>query len=324
MNSVPTWLRIGALGILLATAAAVPPAPAANPPPAKPPAAVPAQATYATADEAASALADAAKANDTQRLRAVLGPGSEQLIASGDAVDDADARERFAAAFAGQHKLVANGPDRMTVLVGPRDWPLPMPLVQAAGRWRFDAAAGAQELIDRRIGRNEIAAISACLAYVDAQKAYFALTGKQGAARYAARVISQKGRQDGLYWPAAAGEPASPLGEFVAAAEDEGYPLDIIATGPRPLRGYLYRVLTAQGPSAPGGARSYLSGGQLTGGFALLAWPVRYGVSGIMTFIVDQDGLVFQRDLGPGTAKAAAGIKAYDPDIHWTRVDVTP
>lgn len=319
MNTFPRWLRTGLLGIVLAggvmTAAlaqgAARPAPGTS-----------AQATFATPDDAVAALIEAVKQGNVARLRAVFGPGSKDLVDSGDKVADAEGRTRFVDAYAERHELVAAGPDRMVLDVGPNAWPMPIPLVKRGDRWQFDATAGAQELVNRRIGRNELATISSALAYVDAQKAYFALTGKAGHAEYAQRVISTKGRHDGLYWPAAADQAQSPLAGFVAKANAEGYPIDIVSSAPAPYHGYRYHVLKAQGPNAPGGAKSYIVGGRMTGGFALVAWPASYGASGVMTFIVDQDGVVFQRDLGPDTARIAAAMQRYDPDLHWARVDI--
>jgi hypothetical protein len=282
----------------------------------------PNQASFASADEAAAALVDAAKQGDEKQLLAVLGPGSETLVDSGDRYADAESRQRFVAAYQQQHKLVAAGPDRMVLDVGPNDWPLPIPLVQASGRWHFDSPAGAQELVNRRIGRNEIAAIRTALAYVDAQKAYFALTGKTGQPVYAQRLVSTQGKRDGLYWPATSADESSPLAGLVAQAEEEGYPGATASGKPIPYQGYMFRILTAQGTTAPGGAKDYIVNGRMTGGFALVAWPAAYGSSGIMTFIVNQDGVVFQKDQGPRTEAIAGSMKRFDPDLSWTRVDV--
>jgi len=317
MNIFPTWLRTGLLGLTLMGIAVM--APAQGGQAASPPAQ---QSTYVTADEAVAALIGALKQNDTAQLRLVFGPGGEPLINSGDPVADAAAGAGFVAAYAEQHALVAAGPDRFTVDVGPRAWPFPIPLVKVGDRWRFDAAAGAQELVNRRIGRNEIATIASMLGYVTAQKAYYELTGKVGPAEYAQRIISRPGKHDGLYWPAEAGQEPSPLADIITRLAAEGYPDDLVSAAPMPVRGYLYRSLTAQGPLAPGGAKSYIAQGRMTGGFALVAWPARYGVSGIMTFVVDQDGVVFQRDLGSGTDKTVRSMQRYDPDLRWARVDV--
>ena len=319
MSTFPRWRRTALLAMALAggvlTAALAQgqgkPAPETSP-----------QATFATPDDAVAALIEAVKQNDVARLRAVFGPASKDLVESGDRVADTEGRARFASSYAEQHALEAVGPDRMVLHVGPHAWPLPIPLMKTGERWHFDAAAGAQEIVNRRIGHNELAAISSMLAYVEAQKAYFGMTGKTGHAAYAQRLISGKGRHDGLYWPAAAGHEQSPLAGFVAKATAEGYPIDIVSAGPELYHGYLYRILKAQGPNAPGGAKSYVEGRRMTGGFALVGWPASYGASGVMTFIVGQDGVVFQRNLGPNTAKIVAAMQRYDPDLRWARVDV--
>jgi hypothetical protein len=278
--------------------------------------------TYATPEDAAAALVAALRAGRLYRIRLVLGPGSEKLISSGDKYADAAERQRFLAAYDERHELVSAAPDRMTLEVGRNNWPLPMPLVKANGRWHFDSRAGAQEIVDRRIGRNEIAAIRTALAYVDAQKAYFALTGQSGEAQYAQRLASSAGKHDGLYWPSKAGEPESPLAPLMAQATEAGYPGERVAGRPQPYYGYYFRILTGQGVDTPEGARSYVGNGRMTKGFALIAWPATYGVSGIMSLIVDEDGIVFQKDLGPRTAAVAAGIKAFDPDLSWAQVRV--
>jgi Protein of unknown function (DUF2950) len=286
----------------------------ANPPQASAPAI---GQTYASPEEAVGALVATLRNANPEALRELLGPGSEKLLSSGDQYSDAAERQKFLAAYDESNKLAAAVPDRAILQVGINDWPLPIPLVQADGRWHFDSQAGAQELVDRRIGRNEIAAIRTSLAYVDAQKEYFALTGQ-----YAQRLASSPGNHDGLYWPAADGEPESPLAPLMAQAQEEGYPGERVAGKPLPYQGYFFRVLTGQGPSAADGARNYFSGGRMAKGFALIAWPASYGASGIMSFIVNQDGVVFQKDLGPSTAKIATNTKLFDPDLSWARVDV--
>jgi hypothetical protein len=278
--------------------------------------------SYATPDEAVAALVDALRANNVQDLHAVLGPGSEKLLNSGDKVADNSARQKFLAAYDEHHALVDAGQDRKTVQVGKDDWPLPIPLVAANGKWHFDGPAGAQEIVDRRIGRNEIAAIRTCLTYVDAQKVFSQIAGESGQAEYAQHLISSPGSHDGIYWPPMEGEPGSPLEPLVAQAREEGYPVDAGATTPRPYQGYYFRILKGQGSDAPGGERSYVSNGHMTGGFAMIAWPATYNSSGIMTFIVNQDGIVFQKDLGPRTTTIAAPTTEYDPDLSWSRVEV--
>jgi hypothetical protein len=278
-----------------------------------------APSAYPSPDAAVSALVDALRTDNNAALQAILGPGSGKLISSGDPREDAEARRRFLDAFAAHHGLEEDGPDRRRLVVGDKDWPLPIPLVRGGAGWRFDGRAGVQELIDRRIGRNELAAIDMALSYVEAQRDYFA----RGAGEYAQRLISSPGSKDGLYWPAATGEPESPFGPLVSQAIEEGFEGQPVSGQPVVYRGYQFRILKEQGDSAPGGTKSYVVDGRMTGGFALLAAPVKYGASGIMTFIVGPDGVVFQKDLGPNTTRAAAELGRYDPDLSWARVDIT-
>ncbi|MGH7117514.1 MAG: DUF2950 domain-containing protein [Acetobacteraceae bacterium] len=282
-----------------------------------------AQQSFATAAQAAGALIAAVRSNNQATLATILGPGSKKLIASGDAVADANARHRFVASYDMQHKLIPDGANRMLLEVGSNDWQMPVPIVENAGQWRFDSAAGAQKLIDRRIGRNEIQAIRTLLGVVDAEKQYFALTAQQGQGVYAERLVSTPGNQDGLYWPATSKADESPLGPLVATAEAEGYPGQLVAGKPTPYQGYYFRILKAQGPFAAGGAKAYVQDGRMTGGFAIVAWPASFGASGVMTFMVDQDATVFQKDLGPNTATVAAAMTTFDPELSWTRIDVT-
>lgn len=283
----------------------------------------PPQQTFASADAAAAALATAARAGDQAALRGLFGPGSEALVSSGDRSADRQAERRFAVAYDAKHVLVPDGADRMTLEVGDNAWPLPIPIVRAGDRWRFDTAVGAQEIVDRRIGRNELAAIHVALTVVDAQKDYFdRMRQATGAGSYAQRLISTAGKQDGLYWPASGSAPESPLGPFMAEAsrEQEGYPSAAPTGALRPYKGYYFRILKAQGDNAPGGAMDYVKAGAMRGGFALVAWPVSYGASGIMTFQVNQDGVVFQKDLGAGTPQLVRGMTRFDPDLSWARV----
>jgi hypothetical protein len=216
--------------------------------------------------------------------------------------------------------LELEGDGSQTLIIGNDDWPFPIPLVNKGGKWQFDTKAGLDEILRRRIGRNELAAIQVSLAYVQAQNEYASLdpTGL-GPHVYAQRIVSRPGKRDGLYWATAEGEQASPLGELAAEASAEGY-----KTGntPIPYYGYYYRILTRQGAHAPGGAYDYLAKGKMIGGFALVAYPAQYGNSGIMTFIVNQDGTVFQKDLGPQSDKLARKIEAFDPDSTWAKVDI--
>lgn len=281
------------------------------------------QTGFKMPDDAVAALVGALQSDDREALANVLGPGSEKLVRSGDPVKDHQEAQRFLDAYGERHTLVPEGQDRISLHVGANDWPLPIPLVRHEGEWVFESHEGAQEIVDRRIGRNEIAAIRFALAYVDAQHAYFDLFKEvTGKGRYAMRLVSTPGNYDGLYWPSNPGIPESPLGPLVQSAVEEGYPGQIEAGKQIPYQGYYYRVLTGQGPDAPGGAKSYMQDGLMTGGFGLIAWPATYGGSGIMTFVVDQDGVVFQRDLGAETGTRAAAIKSFDPRLDWARVVV--
>jgi len=277
------------------------------------------QRTFASPDEAGAALVAALAAGDLPALRAIFGPGSDTLISSGDPVEDAGRRQEFAAKAQQLTRIDREGDARAELVVGQDEWPFPVPIVKTGEAWRFDTAAGKEEIINRRIGRNELRAIETIRAVVEAQQDYAAVDrdGK-GAGAFASRFLSRAGKQDGLYWQTAAGEPESPLGSLVADAAAEGYRRK--GDRPTPFHGYYYRMLTAQGPQAPGGAKSYLKSGRLTGGFALVAYPASYGVSGIMTFVVNQQGVVFQKNLGPKTAAIAGSMTRYDPDKTWTPV----
>ena len=306
MIPFPRRILLGALAAMLIAAA---PAPKQKPVP---------QTLFPTADAAVAALIAATEANDTSALAAILGPGSEKLISSGDAVADQNGRERFAAAFNAKHSLVQNDKGETILVIGENDYPTPIPLVQKNGQWRFDSAEGAQQVIDRRIGKNEIGAIRVLLAFVEAQKEFFA---KNGA--YAQHLVSHEGEQDGLYWEATNGAPDSPLAALAAQADEEGYPVEITKGRHIPYQGYNFRILKMQGRYAPGGAENYIVNGKMTGGFALIGWPASYGASGIMTFQVSQDGIVFQKDLGPHTEEIARKMTAFDPDLSWARIDIT-
>jgi Protein of unknown function (DUF2950) len=283
-----------------------------------------AQETFASAEDAVAALVKAVRNNDTPEMLRILGPSSEKLVASGDPVADGNARKRFVEAYDASHTLTSRGDGQRILVVGPDTWPLPVPIVQAGQVWRFDATAGAQEVVDRRIGRNELLTIRALLAAVEAEKDYFDRVKRgTGTGVYAQHFLSDDDKRDGLYWEAAPGEAPSPLGPLIEQAQSEGYPDERSPIGqPIPYHGYLYHVLTAQGPNAPGGAKDYIQNGQMTEGFAFVAWPAEFENSGIMTFLVNQDGIVFQKDLGPKTAKIAGRMVTFDPDLTWARVDI--
>jgi hypothetical protein len=250
-------------------------------------------------------------------LAAIVGPGSQDWLFSGDAVADRTATEKFVAAYDQRHAIAKDGDDRATLTVGTDAWPMPIPLLRSGDQWRFDGAAGQQEVLARRVGRNELETIQVLEAMADAQVEYArADPARTGEVAYAQKFASSPGRKDGLYWPAKAGEPQSPLGPLVARASTEGYG----DTSVRPYRGYVFRMLKGQGPSAPGGAFDYVVKGAMLGGFAIVAYPVAYGVSGVMTFMINQDAVVYQKDLGPVTGQAAARMTRFDPGAGWRKV----
>ncbi len=261
-------------------------------------------------------LIGAAHRNDAAALSRILGPDSEAIVSSGDPVEDATERRRFVDAARARLRFETLPDASVIAITGRDEHPLAIPLVRDPNGWRFDTAAGKDELLNRRIGRNELAAIAACRAYVEAQLEYAHLGagGKPGV--FAQRVVSTEGKRDGLYWPTAAGHEESPLGPLFAAASGEGYQFDA-AAGPRPFHGYYFRILTQQGAHAPNGAKSYVKDGAMTDGFALIAWPAEYRQSGVMTFVVNRQGIIFQKDLGEQTSELAKAMTAYDPDDSW-------
>jgi len=281
------------------------------------------QLHFDSPQQAVEALAAAVGADDAPaRLMRVLGPSSGDLVSSGDAVADRRGRQRFLKVYGKAHKIAMDGDDRAVLLVGEKSWPFPFPIVKADTGWRFDTDAGAEEILDRRIGRNELDAIEVCRAHVDAQREYASVDRNgDGVLEYATRFRSTPGLHDGLYWPAGDGEPPSPMGPLMADAQAQGYWLAEDG-GPRsePYHGYYYRILMAQGANAPGGAYDYLVRDRMIGGYALVAFPAKYGASGIMTFIVNNDGVVYQKDLGPDTTKIATAMTEFDPDTTWQAV----
>ena len=279
--------------------------------------------SYPTPEAAVDALVAAAQSDDAKTaLLDVLGPQAEQLVSSGDEVADAAARRRFVTQYDEAHSLVAEGTDGYTLEVGSDAWPMPIPIVKTAAGWSFDVESGIDELVYRRIGRNELGAIETCRGIVQAELDY-AAAGHDGqpAGIYAQKLVSDPGTHNGLYWPTQPDEPASPIGPFIAEAAAQGYPTDSGSDGPKPYHGYIYRLLTAQGAAATGGAKNYLVDGRLSGGFAVIAYPVEYQSSGVQTFITNQDGVIYQKDLGPDTGEIAAKIEAFDPDPSWSRAD---
>jgi hypothetical protein len=280
-----------------------------------------AQQTYKTPEEAAAALVSAARADDQKAELVVLGPDGEDIISSGDEVADNAIRERFLQSYDAKHQITKDGEEKAILVIGDDDFPFPIPLVRKGGKWTFDTEEGRREILYRRIGRNELNTIQVCLAYVDAQDEYADKdrTGT-GPGVYARRFISNPGKKDGLYWPSAQGEEDSPLGELFAKASKQGYKA---GEGRSPYNGYYYKILTRQGPHAPGGALDYVVNGKMIGGFALVAYPAEYRNSGVMTFMVNHAGVVFQKDLGPDTDELAEKITAFDPDSTWKEAEVT-
>ena len=257
-------------------------------------------------------------------LKAILGPDADRVIDSGDKYADQELQGRFVALYDQRHTIEQTSPGHAELDVGPDDWPMPIPLVESNGRWIFDTKAGAQAIVDRRIGRNELSAIRTLLAAVDAQRDYFERAKQAGGSGvYATRFISLPGQHDGLYWPVAEGEAKSPLGPLIDAAHEAGYPGELAGGKPIPYEGYNFRILKAQGPNGDGGAKSYIQSGHMSGGFAMVAWPAVFGSNGIMTFIVGPDGDIYQQDLGSRTARIAAGMTTFDPDLSWSRVTET-
>lgn len=274
--------------------------------------------SFKSAEEAVEAMMDAVSQGDTKELMAIFGPEAKELISSGDEVADKATRERFAQAFQEMNKLVKETNEKATLLVGREEWPFPIPIVKVGESWRFDSVEGKEELFNRRIGRNELNTIQVCLAYVDAQREY-ALKDRDGDGlmEYAQKFVSTEGKKDGLYWKTGEGEEQSPLGSLAAKATKEGYTSGKSGEEPQPYWGYYYRILKAQGKNAPGGAYDYVVKGKMIGGFALIAFPAEYGNAGIMTFMVNHDGVVYQKDLGKDTEQRVKEMKVFDPDPTW-------
>ena len=275
--------------------------------------------TFASAEAAVKALAAAAKNNDSKELLAIFGPGAKELIFSGDPVADKQRHARFLKAYDEKNRLVQQGND-MVLVIGNDDWPFPIPVMKKGDSWVFDLDRGKEEILNRRIGENELFTIQSVLAVVDAQREYAMKDrDRNGLLEYAQKFVSDTGQKNGLYWEAKAGEAQSPLGPIMAQARSQGYEGKPSST-PSPYHGYYYKILTTQGKDAPGGAYSYLVKGKLIGGFAVVAYPAEFGNSGVMTFIVNHDGKVFQKNLGKNTAVIAKSMKEYNPDKTWAEV----
>ena len=280
----------------------------------------PKQITFASSDEAVKVFVDALKANDTKKVLSILGPGSEEIVSSGDPVADRNVKETFLKHYDEKNRIEASA-KKWVLYVGNDDWPFPIPVVKQGNTYRFDTKAGKREMLARRIGTNELSAIQVCLAYTDAQRDY-ALKDRDsdGVLEYAQKFMSAPGTKDGLYWETKEGEQQSPLGPLFAAAQERGYEKAVSGGKPVPYYGYYYRILKAQGKSAPGGAYNYVINGRMIAGFALVAYPADYGNSGVMTFIVSHNGKVYERDLGKQSAQVGAKMTAFDPGAGWKEV----
>ncbi|MCP1845485.1 hypothetical protein ACVIHI_001595 [Bradyrhizobium sp. USDA 4524] len=298
--------RVASIGVAAATALALMLSPAR------------AQQGFPNPEDAASALATAVKTGTSRAMLKVLGRDAADIIESGDDVADANARESFLSAYDAKHSIKADGNKKATLILGRDDFPFPIPLVNNNDGWSFDAAAGRREILYRRIGRNELAAIQTSLAYVDAQNEYAEKDRGEGVGAYAQRIVSRPGKTDGLFWRD--DKDPSPLGELAAQAAAEGYK---VGEQSMPYHGYYYRILKAQGSDAPGGALNYVVKGKMIGGFALVAYPAEYGNSGVMTFLVNHAGTVYQKDLGSRTDFLAKRMIVFDPDQTWKKVDPT-
>jgi len=279
----------------------------------------PGQRTFASAEDAARALLDAMQAQDEQAPLNILGPAGKEVISSGDPVEDSDTRASFVIKYQEMHRLVTETNGTVSLILGAENWPFPIPLVNNHGTWFFDTAAGKDEILFRRIGKNELAAMDACRELVDAQKQYFARPPADLPKQFAQRLVSDEGRHNGLYWFGASDEFDSPINPLIAYAR-QNLPTDQVGEHV-PFNGYMFRILTSQGPHASGGAKNYIVDGQMSAGFAFVAYPVEYRSSGVMTFIVDKSGAIYEKDLGPDTTKLAQAMTAYDPDSTWHKVE---
>ncbi len=280
-----------------------------------------AQQVFPSPDAAVTALVAASKAADMKTLSSILGPDADQVLSSGDPVADNNARNDFVNRYEEMHRLAYDDQARVILYVGAENWPVPIPLVKKNGGWVFDTAAGKEELLDRRVGRNELFTIKVLEDLADAQAEYASeARDGDGTGQFAQKLLSDTGKRNGLYWETSEGQPESPIGPLVASATAQGYKKDS-GGNPIPFHGYYYEVLTRQGRNAPGGAKNYLVNGKMTAGFAFLAYPAEYRASGVMTFMINQDGIIVQKDLGSDTAKLASAIAEYNPDKTWQEVD---
>ena len=279
----------------------------------------PEQRTFASAEEAGRAIFTAMQAPDDRSLLSILGPAGNDIVSSGDPIEDLDARTSFTAKYEEMHRFVTEPNGTVTLVVGAENWPLPIPLVNKNGAWYFDTLAGKDEILFRRIGKNELAAIQACSELLDAQKQYYARAPYGFAKEYAQKLVSDAGKHNGLYWEETGDQFDSPINPLIAYAR-QNLPTDQVGAHV-PFNGYFFRILTSQGPHAPGGPKSYVVNGKMTAGFAFIAYPAEYHSSGVMTFIVNKSGTIYEKDLGPNTTKLAEAMTAFDPDSTWNKVD---
>jgi hypothetical protein len=279
------------------------------------------QQVFSTPDAAAAALVAAGKADDMKTLSSILGQDADQVLSSGDPVADDNARGDFVRRYQAMHRFAYDGQGRVILYIGADNWPVPIPLVKKNSGWIFDTAAGKEELLYRRVGRNELFTLNVLEDLADAQGEYASeARDGEGTGQFAQKIMSDAGKHNGLYWETAEGQPESPIGPLVASATAENYKKDG-GTSPIPFHGYYYKVLTRQGKNAPGGTKNYLVNGNMTNGFAFLAYPAGYRSSGVMTFMVNQDGIIVQKDLGPDTGRLASKITEFNPDRTWQEVD---
>ena len=277
------------------------------------------QKTFSSPEEASNALVAAAQNNDEKAMLDILGPGAKQIVSSGDETEDANSRANFVKRYQEMHRLVKEPDGTTTLYAGMENWPMPIPLVNKSKLWYFDTEAGKKEILYRRIGRNEMSTVRVCQQLVAAEKEF-----NSQMKAYAQKFFSDEGQRNGLYWKAAEGQPQSPIGPLVASAAAEGYTVSHDDAPPTPYRGYYYHILARQGANAPGGAKSYIVNGKMTGGFAFVAYPAEYKTSGVMTFIVGEDGMVYRKDLGKNTAVLAKAMKDYSPDSSWKKDEDQP
>jgi len=277
------------------------------------------QKTFPSPEEASNALVAAAQSNDEKTMLEILGPDGKQIVSSGDETEDAESRAAFVERYQQMHRLVKEPDGTTTLYIGAENWPTPIPLVSRGNSWYFDTEAGKKEILYRRIGRNELSAVRVCQELVAAQKEYYSTQHNE----YAQKIFSDEGQHNGLYWKAAEGEPLSPIGPLVAAAVNADY-VKSEGGGPTPYRGYYYHTLTSQGKNVPGGAKSYIVNGKMTEGFAFVAYPAEYRSSGVMTFIVNEDGVIYEKDLGVKTDVIAKVMKEYNRDSSWQKTEELP